>query len=408
MSARPLGPLEIAAGVVLARSAPLTLPETGLTPRAALEEAIRPALLRPPCLVSFSGGRDSSAILAIAADLARREGLPAPVPFTLRFPRADGADETRWQERVVGHLGIADWQRVDIRDELDCVGPIAAAMLRRHGVLWPCNAHFQIPVLRAAGGGSVLTGIGGDEALGPSSWERTLALAGRRARPEPRDVLRVGFAVAPRTIKRAVVAGAVLPPWPWLHDGAARRVRWRLSAQMADEPLRWRARYGWLRRSSYVATGTSNLELLAADAGAQLAHPLATGEFLAALAALPTARRFWSRAGGMRTIAGDVLPPDVIDRETKARFDGAVWTSHSREFADGWSGGGVDPALVDADALREAWSEERPDVRTVALMQTAWLARDRAEGSAAGEGEQLAAGGAERRPVLASDELPGR
>ena len=56
------------------------------SPRAALEAVVLRALLRPPCLVSFSGGRDSSLVLAIASDVARRHGLPLPVPATNRFP----------------------------------------------------------------------------------------------------------------------------------------------------------------------------------------------------------------------------------------------------------------------------------------------------------------------------------
>ncbi len=56
-----LTPLEIASGMVLAPSRPRRLPRLGpgATPRSAFEAAILRALRRPPCLVSFSGGRDS-------------------------------------------------------------------------------------------------------------------------------------------------------------------------------------------------------------------------------------------------------------------------------------------------------------------------------------------------------------
>ena len=60
------------------------------TALAALEAAIMPALLRSPCLVSFSGGRDSSAVLAVAARLARGAGLADPIPITIRVPAARG------------------------------------------------------------------------------------------------------------------------------------------------------------------------------------------------------------------------------------------------------------------------------------------------------------------------------
>ena len=73
-----------------AAAAAAALPETAATPRAAFEAAILPGLRRSPCLVSFSGGRDSSAVLATATAVARREGLPLPVPITHRFPSATG------------------------------------------------------------------------------------------------------------------------------------------------------------------------------------------------------------------------------------------------------------------------------------------------------------------------------
>ena len=92
-----LSPLELASGLVFddgGPSAELPSPAPGVTPVQVLEQTILAALLRPPCLVSFSGGRDSSGILAVATSLARREGLPLPIPATHRFPEADGTDET--------------------------------------------------------------------------------------------------------------------------------------------------------------------------------------------------------------------------------------------------------------------------------------------------------------------------
>ena len=39
------------------------------------------------------------------------------------------------------------------------VGPIAQRVLRRHGILWPTNVHVQVPLLEAARGGTLFTGI---------------------------------------------------------------------------------------------------------------------------------------------------------------------------------------------------------------------------------------------------------
>lgn len=92
----------------------------------ALEAAVLPALCRPPCLVVFSGGRDSSAVPAVA----RRSGLPDPMPATNRFRGSPATKETEWQELVVRHLGLTDWHVLDRDDELDVIGPVAEQVLR--------------------------------------------------------------------------------------------------------------------------------------------------------------------------------------------------------------------------------------------------------------------------------------
>ena len=178
-------------------------------PAAGLEQAILPALQRSPCLVSFSGGRDSSAVLAAAAAIARREGLPAPVPATLRAPGAAESDEAAWQEKVIAHVGIEDWVRLEVHDELDVIGPHAARVLRAHGLLWPCNVHFHLPLFELARGGSLLTGIGGDELFSAA------ATPSRRRR---------AFGWAPPPLRRAVLARREPVDFEWLTP-AARRSR---------------------------------------------------------------------------------------------------------------------------------------------------------------------------------------
>ena len=153
-----------------ARRAPPSHVRPGTTPRTAFEAAVRPLLDRSPCLVSFSGGRDSSAVLAIATAIARREGLPAAGPGHASLPSAALTQETEWQEQVIGHLGLSDWVRIDAAGRPRLRRPGGDRVLRRHGLLWPCNAYFHAPIFEAAAGGAVLTGVGGDEAFSPSSW----------------------------------------------------------------------------------------------------------------------------------------------------------------------------------------------------------------------------------------------
>lgn len=120
-------------------------------PRATLEALLRPALARAPCVIGFSGGRDSSALLAVAVALARREGWPEPVPVTLEYD-SERTFERPWQEMVIAHVRVDEWVRLKLSDELDFVGPVAAEGLRRHGVLFPANAHMIVPLARAARG----------------------------------------------------------------------------------------------------------------------------------------------------------------------------------------------------------------------------------------------------------------
>jgi asparagine synthase (glutamine-hydrolysing) len=371
-----LEPLELASGLVLGL-VPELVP-VGSTerpsPRAALERAVLRGLSRPPCVVSFSGGRDSSAVLALAATVARREGLPLPIPATNRFPAVDSTDESEWQERVVAHLGLEDWARLEHEDELDCVGPVAQRALERHGLLWPFNTHFHVPLLELARGGSLLTGIGGDELLEVSSWTRVADVLRGRVRPEPRDVLRLGFVLAPARIRTIALRRRMPAPFPWLRPGAWDEFVERSARRAATEPLRWEPHVRWVRRFRYLHVGQASLRKVAAAEDAQIVHPFLDLEFAGALAQLPPRSRYASRTGAMRTFFSDLLPEDVLTRQTKTFFDAAFWSEHSRRFAAAWDGGGVDTALVDVDALAAEWRSERPEPRTFLLAQAAWLA----------------------------------
>jgi asparagine synthetase B (glutamine-hydrolysing) len=398
---RQLSPLEVSSGLVIpARRRAPRLPSVaaGTTPRLALERAILPALRRAPCVVSFSGGRDSSAVLALAADLARREGLPPPIPVTHRFPSASATQETEWQEQVIAFLGLEEWVRIEATGDLDCVGPIATETLRRHGVLWPCNAYFHVPIVEAAAGGALLTGVGGDEAFSASSWARALAVLGRRARPVPRDVLRVGFALSPQLVKRAAIRRSLPEFGAWLRPAARRAIHASIASEAATEPLRWASRFRELAGSGYMEVSLGSLGVLAADAGVEIGHPFHDPHFLAALAALEPACRFRSRTEAMQMLVGDLLPPALIGRATKARFSEVFWAEHSRALVARWQGEGVDPEIVDVERLREEWHSPAPAPHTFTLLQHVWLALEAAR-SAVGEIAQPVGGLGHRPPA---------
>ena len=375
-----LSPIELACGVVLGvdpTAPPLDDVGADVTPRRALEEVTLEALQRPPCAVSFSGGRDSSAILAIAVHVARREGLPLPLPVTLRFPACDEADERLWQEHVVGHLGLDDWTRRDLHDEIDIVGPYARRVFADHGVLWPFNAHFHLPIAEHAPGGTVLTGIGGDELLSSGRSHRLAAIRSLRARPGARDVAHLALDAAPTRVRRAVSRYRLghRPALPWLRPSAQRALNDVRARDLADDRVAWDAsvrQAWWPSRYRRIGCASVDRAIAVADATRGL-HPFASAPFLAAAARAQGRAGYATRTDAMNLLVGDLLPPTILGRRSKSSFTGAFWHRYARAFAARWDGSGVDTSIVDANALREMWSQPAPDARTFLLLQAVFV-----------------------------------
>ena len=373
-----LSPLELAAGVPLPeRPELMSLEQSALSPRAALEQAVLPALRREPCVVSFSGGCDSSLVLGAAVDAARRHGLPLPVPLTIRVRDDAASDEREWQELVVRHLRLSEWLTLETDEDLDCIGELAQSVLLRHGVLWPANAHFHIPQLEHAAGGSLVTGIGGDEIFGPSGWEALRLVLARKRRPTPRDALRMAAALAPVAVRARIVAHRAELELDWLQPAARREVVAALARGAASEPVGWRRRFEWLLGQRPLQLGLESLDLLGGDYGAAVLHPLLDPVFVASIASLPAATRFLDRNAALETLFANLLPPALLSRRTKAVFTAPLWGEPSRSFAADWDGSGVDPELVAVEKLRRRWRvEQEPGPHT--LLQSLWLSSGRA------------------------------
>jgi hypothetical protein len=373
-----LSELEIATGMVFgeaARRDPLRacIPSGSLEPLEALEQSILPALRRPPCLVSFSGGRDSSAVLAVATAISRRHGLAPPIPATNVFPAVKGSDEDLWQHRVVRHLRLREWVRIEHRDELDLIGPHAQRVLCRHGLLWPFNVHFHLPLLAAAGG-SMLTGLGGDELFAAATRDRASAVLAGAVRLRRRDSLRIAFAFAPLALRRTVLRRREWLPLPWLRPEAAREASLELAELGASEPRRLAERLSWARGLRYLATARASLDLIAMDAGVMLVHPLLGAELWSAVGRVTGPLGVVGRTDGMRRLFGELLPDALCARGSKALFDGAFWTPRARRFAHSWDGSGVPAEWVDVDSLAAHWRGEQPAANSFTLLQAAWLA----------------------------------
>ncbi len=365
-----LSALDIACGLVFDPRPPRRarpLPIAAATPPQALCDAVLPALQRPPCLVSFSGGRDSSLVLAAATRVARREGLADPVPVTNRFADAPAAEESRWQEQVVEQLGLADWQRLSFTDELDAVGPYAQRMLRAHGLLWPFNVHFHLPLLDLARGGALLTGLGGDQLFG------VIQPAPRRA--PARRAVHSALGLAPRAVRSAVIASRRPLDPPWMLAAGRRAATRAMAAELGAEPRGpLAAQMAHELSLRYLRVTQASLALCASAGDVLLGNPLCAPALWGAVAracAAPDARRDHQRA--LRDLFPGWLPEALVARAEKASFDEVFIDTHARAFARDWEGTGVPVELVDVGALREHWRSDEPSCLSLTLMQAAWL-----------------------------------
>lgn len=372
-----LDPLEVASGMVLGRRhTPAAETDSGPAgdPRSTLEQILLEALQRPPCVVSFSGGRDSSALLAEAIRVARAHGLEDPVPCTLRFGDAPRTAEDEWQELVIRHLGLGEWSKLEVGEELDALGPIALDVLHRHGVHWPPNIHTLRLTLDVAAGGSLVTGNGGDELFSPWAGHRVALLRRGRALPRRGDLRPLARALLPRPllVRLSMRRGSV--SLPWLTSHAARQLSRAYAEDWAKVERRWSETLDEYLNSRYLELAFAITRAMARDAGVALVEPFFDPRYVRAVVADAPAEGYASRTAAMARLFGDLLPSRLIGRGTKAVFTEVFRGPETRRFAAEWDGTGVDASLVDAEALRAAWLAPVPDLRSLVPLQAAWLA----------------------------------
>ncbi len=372
MAELELTPIEIACGRPLGLEPAVGYRHPAADPLAALGAAIEAALRRSPCLVSFSGGVDSSLVLAVAVRVARDRGLPDPIPISWRFTGAPAAEESRWQELVIAALGVGEWERIAAEGDLDLIGPVAQRVLLRHGLMSPANAFLHEPLLQRAAGGALLTGIGGDQVLG--LWRgRALAdaIAHRRA-PTPRTALSVARAVLPVSA-RALLELRRLPDWEWLSPRGRRRAGRALAREQAADPVAWGPHLRWQLARRDTAVFDRTMHRIAEGVGATIVNPLLDPGFVAALARAGGRRGFGNRRATIMAAFPGVLPAGLLDRTDKANFDEVFWGDATRELTRNWGGEVVDQQLVDTSALRSSWSTGAPRFQTALLVQQVWL-----------------------------------
>lgn len=373
-----LEPLEIAAGVSLE---PLgRVPRRPLPPadrrgsRVVLEDVIATAMQAGRTSVSFSGGRDSSLILAIATSVARREGFEDPVAITMRHPSPESRED-EWQEQVVRHLGLVDWERVEVVDRMDLLGVEATDLYERVGLHYPANSYLHLSMLDVAPEGPMFTGIGGDEVLGSSGWHLARVLAGHTP-PTPRDLLRLAFTIAPRRARLTWQQRKETLWSTWLTEQAAHDVRRRLASAEVQTRLDTAAGFAVFLRSRGLMLGREAMQVVGASRGVEIVSPLWDERFVVTFAREHSRGGPRSRDDATRLLGGDVLPERTVLRQTKASFGAMVWGPRFRDFVEQWDPSTLDPAVagnVHIPALRQAWRAATPPFQALLIAQRAWL-----------------------------------
>jgi asparagine synthetase B (glutamine-hydrolysing) len=335
-------------------------------PRETLEAAILEALNHPPCGVAFSGGRDSSALLAVAVSVARRHQLAQPVAITNTY--ADpSTDESEWRCIVLDHLSVESID-VLVHDEHVTVGDQAERMYRANGLQFPANAVSHMTLAELVPGGTLLTGAGGDELF--ASRADPFFRWFRHKRPNPKDLVSLGRSKMPGAAAR--VGQDLLSAHHWIRQS----VRADLALQVGEASLAYPGRYSaGLRRwvtDRYFIAGRQSLDAAGSVAGASIVAPFLDRRFMAAWASRngPSGPR--NRTAAMEELFGDLLPVSILGRMSKAEFSAAFHRVDERFLAE-WGGEGVPLDLVDVEALRREWSSPTPHFATTMMLQDAYF-----------------------------------
>jgi asparagine synthase (glutamine-hydrolysing) len=197
-----------------------------------------------------------------------------------------------------------------------------------------------------------------------------------RLRTAPRRLIRSVYRALPAAARRPYVAQRLRRRAPWLRPAAVEALVPTLLA-MRPETAALDERLDHYRRQRPIALTLHGLDLMAADRDARFVNPLLDLGFLASLARFLGRRGVGGRTAVMRALFSDVLPEAVLTRETKATFAEAFCGPHTRRIIATWDGSGLDPDLIDPEALRRYWDggvEMRPLGLTALLIQAAWLA----------------------------------
>jgi hypothetical protein len=366
--------LEVTSGLIVGQGSGNRFgPDVRTRPLEILRQHAQLLLTNSPCVVAFSGGRDSSALLALLVSVARQEGLPEPLAVTARWDRDGASDESEWQEQVVAAIGAHHWEIVRPGTDLDLLGEEATSVLNNIGLVWPAPAYALRPMIRLARGGVFVSGEGGDEAFGLWPYGKLWSTLRSHHAPRQSDLRAFALGCAPRFVRRLRWERNLPPYQKWLKQEAYQRLSSKLADDQSDDPLRWDQYQVVSRRRRAVDLTVRTLESICAFEGCGYVAPFLDEGFLASLAGWGGWLGKGDRTEVMTRLFSGVLPGGILARTTKASFGGVFWGPMSRGFANEWDGSGLPSDLVDADVLRREWLAPVPVYGSALPLQAAWL-----------------------------------
>jgi len=360
------------------RSTPIEVEKIGRHPATALTEVITRMLDGSPCYVGFSGGCDSSLVLSAATAASRAAGCDDPIPVTYRYATSE-SDERGYQESVVRDLGLREWITLDMEADGDLLSPTTREELLTSGPMWPPAPLTRARALRTLGAGLWLTGEGGDEVLGPrraSYGERAVRAWLRRPSRPPVTLLWRGVTeMVPRPMRRRAAEAALARDYraEWLDADLRQRYFRQAATLAADEPLRPSGWFGQYLTRPSVSVGHAAVRTYHARFGLRWEAPLVDPEFMGSMRAALRWYDYRGRRHLLRSLFSDLLPDEIIERRTKARFNSALFGPCTRDFAARWNGEGT-PEGVDGEWLKAHWQSQPVSAGTASLLHHVWLA----------------------------------
>lgn len=373
----PLGTKKVVEPLPRASSA--SLPEIA-------EQVCARLMTRDPVYMTFSGGGESAMALAVNSAYARSHGMPDPVPITLRHPGLSSPDVVAQQEKIIAHLRLREWERVEVEEDLELIGALGGRTLLALGLLWPAHTYTMVPLMERARVLVLITGL--TDFFAFWRWAPLAAMLHERRRPSANELGLLASTLLPAAARARLARRAgIPPPMPWLRPQAERQVLRKLTGRQADVPLRFDRAVMTQITHRCFDSGWRSLQALAAAVDAEVIHPFYTHQVIVDFARAGGWRGFGRRHQLFDRLAGDLLPGDALRECRPGNLNGVFFGPRAREFAAQWSGEGIDGSIVNVAALRRNWLSDDPDPRTGSMLQYVWLHNhldgQRTQGSAA-------------------------